>query len=73
MPSEERHHRGADDDVECRVEARERAAREERQEADLNGVGEDGDDPRGQDAPLRVFHARTLGRGRVPVNRTRGR
>ena len=58
MPSEERDHRGADHDVERGVEARDRAAREERQEPELNGVGDDGDDPRGEDAFVPVFHAR---------------
>jgi hypothetical protein len=61
VPSEERDHRGAHHDVEGGVEARERAAREERHEPELNGVGNDGDDPRRENAPLPVFHPATLG------------
>ena len=50
VPADERDHRGADDDVENGVEALGGAAREERQEPELNGVGDDGKDARGEDA-----------------------
>jgi hypothetical protein len=63
VPPEERDHRGPDRDVEDGVEDLGRAAREERQQPDLNGVGRDRDDSRGEDPALRFLHARTLGSG----------
>jgi hypothetical protein len=50
VPSDERDHRDADDDVEHGVEARGGAARKKRHEPELNRVGGDGDDPRGEDS-----------------------
>lgn len=61
MPPEKRDHRGPDDDVEHGVGDLERAPGEERQQPDLNGIGHDRDDSRGEDPALRFLHARTLG------------
>ncbi len=63
MPPEKRDHCGADHDVERSVDGLDRAPGEERQQPDLYGVGDDGDDPRGEDPALRFLHARTLGSG----------
>lgn len=61
MPTEKRDHRGPDRDVEHGVEDSGRTPGEERHQPDLNGVGGDGDDTRGEDPALRLVHARTLG------------
>jgi hypothetical protein len=62
VPADERDHDDADHDVENGVEARGRTTGEQRQESELNGVGGDGDDPRGEDAAPGLVHAPTLGR-----------
>ncbi len=61
MPSEKSDHRGPDREVERRVDDLEGASGEERQQPDLNGIGRDRDDSRGEDAALRFLHASTLG------------
>ena len=70
MPSQERDHRGPDRDVEDRVEDLGRTPGEERQQPELNGVGDDRDGPRGENAALPSLHARTLfsagGDGQTP-------
>ena len=61
MPPKQSDHRDPDHDVEHGVENLGRAPGEERQQPDLNGVGDDGDDSRREDPALSLLHVRTLG------------
>jgi hypothetical protein len=61
VPPEKRDHGDPDHDVENGAEDLGRAPGEERQQSDLNGVCDHGDDPRGEDPALRLLHASTLG------------
>ena len=49
MPTEKSDHRGPDCDVEHGVGNLGRTPGEDRKQPDLNGIGDDRDDPRGED------------------------
>lgn len=60
MPSDENDHHDRDDRVEHIIDDRSGALGEERQETELNRVGDHGQGPRGEDSSPGLLHPLTL-------------